>query len=255
MNKTTLKMALAGLVMAGGLTGCKTQTEGNNLVDRIRINNNKVTFEYITTFSENVEASIEGDVPVGKYGHISFFNDANGRLNIGLNASFDIFSDVSLQEVSTLPNGARFPAIVTGPLYQMQLSNHSDRGNLFLLVDKNGAIGQGVKLAGLALELSGIQNNFPQISITQSFFNDNKQRVASFTLYGPRTVNGVTLPGGLFVIGDINSVVSGKSKIYRGEPNVHGPAASSYQSEAAQRDLLKISEKALAVHGIRLHFQ
>lgn len=253
MNKTTMKLALAGLLMTG-LSGCKTQTEGNNLVDRIRIKNNQVTFEYVTTFSENVEASIEGDIPVGKYGNISFFNDANGRLNIGLNASFEIFSDINLKEVSTLPNGARFPAIVTGPLYQMELSN-SGKGNMFLLLDKNGTIGQGVKLAGLALELSNIQNNFPQISITQSFYNENKERVASFTLYGPRTVNGVTLPGGLFVIGDVNSIVTGKTVMYRGEANVHGPAASSYQSERAQRDLMKISEKALAAHGIRLHFQ
>lgn len=253
MKKTTMKMALACAMMAG-LSGCKTSTEGNNLVDRIRINNNKVSFEYVTTFSENVEASIEGEFPVGKYGNISFYNDANGRLNIGLGLQFEIFSDVNLQEVTTLPNGARFPAIVTGPLYQMQVSN-AGRSNMYLLLDKNGFFGQGVKLAGLALELSNIQNNFPQISITQSFYNEAKQRVASFTLYGPRTVNGVTMPGGLFVIGDINSVVGGKTKIYRGEANIHGPAASSYQSEKAQRDLMRISEKALAVHGIYLHFQ
>ncbi len=254
MKKTAMKMALTCL-LAAGFTGCKTQTETQNLVEKIRLNNNQISFEYVTTFSENVEASIEGDIPVGKYGNISFFNDSTGRLNIALNATYEIFTDVNLQEVTTLPNGAKFPMIVTGSLYQMQVSDNGGRGNLYLLVDKNGAIGQGVKLAGLALELSGIQNNFPQISITQSFWNDQKQRVASFTLYGPRTVNGVTLPGGLFVIGDINSVVNGKSKVYRGEANIHGPQASQYKSEQAQRDLMKISEKALAEHGIRLHFR
>ncbi|NUN06538.1 MAG: hypothetical protein HUU57_12340 [Bdellovibrio sp.] len=253
MKFTTAKFALA-CVMVAGLSGCKTSTEGNNLVDKIRINNNKVTFDYVTTFSENVEASIEGDIPVGKYGNISFFNDANGRLNIGLGFSFEIFSDSDLQEVTALPNGARFPAIVTGPMYQMQL-NSSGKGNMYILVDKTGTIGQGVKLAGLAWELSSVQNNFPEISITQSFYNDNKQRVASFTLYGPRTVNGVTVPGGLFVVGNINEIIGGKSKLYRGEPNIHGPAASQYKSELAQRDLLKVSERALSNHGIKLHFQ
>lgn len=252
--KSTATKLVAACLMVASLTGCKTQTEGNNLVDKIRINNNKVTFEYVTTFSENVEASIEGDIPVGKYGNISFFNDANGRLNIGLGFTFEIFSDANLQEVTTLPNGARFPAIVTGPMYQFQLTN-SGKGNMYVLVDKNGTIGEGVKLAGLAWELSSVQNNFPQISITQSFFNDKKERIASFTLYGPREVNGVTLPGGLFVVGNINSIIDSKTKVYRGEANIHGPAASQYQSEKAQRELLKVSEKALADHGIKLHFQ
>lgn len=254
MKKTAMKMAMTCL-LAASFTGCKTQTEGQKLVDRIRLSNNQISFEYITTFSENIEANIEGDIPVGKYGTISFFNDGTGRLNIGLRATYEIFTDINLQEVRTLPNGANFPMIVTGPLYQMKLSDNGGRGNLYLLVDKNGTIGQGVKLAGLALELSSIQNNFPQISITQSFFNDKQQRVASFTLYGPRKINGVTLPGGLFVIGDINSVVNSKSKVYRGEANIHGPQASQYKSEEAQRDLMRISERALAEHGIRLHFQ
>lgn len=253
MKNTATKFAMACL-MVGALSGCKTSTEGNNLVDKIRINNNKVSFEYVTTFSENVEASIEGDIPVGKYGNISFFNDANGRLNIGLGFEFEIFSDANLQEVTTLPNGAKFPAIVAGSMLQMPLSN-SGKGNMYILVDKSGTIGSGVKLAGLAWELSSVQNNFPEISITQSFYNDNQQRVASFTLYGPRTVNGVTLPGGLFVVGNINEVIGGKSKLYRGEANIHGPAASQYKSEFAQRELLKVSEKALANHGIKLHFQ
>lgn len=253
MKFTAAKFALACLMIAG-LSGCKTSTEGNNLVDKIRINNNKLTFEYVTTFSENVEASIEGDIPVGKYGNISFFNDATGRLNIGLGFTYEIFADTGLQEVTTLPNGARFPAIVTGPMLQMPISN-SGKGNMYILLDKSGSFGEGVKLAGLAWELSSVQNNFPEISITQSFYNDKKQRVASFTLYGPRTVNGATMPGGLFVVGDINSIIGSKSKVYRGEANIHGPAASQYKSEIAQRDLLKISERALANHGIKLHFQ
>lgn len=254
MKNTTLKMVLV-CMMTAGLAGCKTKSEANNLVDRIRINNNKISFEYTTTFSENVEAAIEGEFPVAKYGSVSFFNDTNGRLNISLSASFDIFGDTNLQEVTTLPNGAKFPAIVTGPLYQLALSNNTGKGNMYLLLDKNGTIGQGVKLAGLALELSGIKNNFPEISITQSFYNNKDQRVASFTLYGPRTVNGVKQPGGLFVIGDINSIVNPKAKVYRGEANIHGPQKNQYESASAQRDLLKKAEKALAEHDIRLHFQ
>ncbi|MNJ93358.1 hypothetical protein D3C87_110380 [compost metagenome] len=254
MRATTMKMVLAGLLLTA-LTGCKLGAEKQKFIDKFSINKNQVSFEYVTTFSENIEAGIEGEFPIGNYGSVAFFNDAKGRLNIGLSASFNVFSDINLQEVSTLPNGANFPAIVTGPLHQLQLTNNNGRGNLFLLVDKAGKLDEGVKLAGLAMELSGINNNFPQISITQSLYNDQNKRVASFTLYGPRKVNGVTIAGGLFVIGDINAAVSGKTKLYRGEATIHGPETSKYKSSSAQLKLMEMSEKALAEHNIYLHFR
>jgi hypothetical protein len=251
--KNTARFVLACATLAL-VTGCKTQTDQNNLVDHISLNNNQVTFQYVATFTDNIEADIEGEFLVGKYGTISFFNDSKNHFNMGITATFDVFSDVNLKQVTTLPNGANFPAIVTGPLYQLQVAQAGNY-RVFAFLDKKGTIGQGVKLAGLALELNGIKNNFPQVSITQSFYNDANERIASFTLYGPRTVNNVTLPGGLFVIGDINSVVNSKSVVNVGEPNVHGPEASRYQSDAAGKALLKQAEKALQQHGIRLHFR
>lgn len=253
LARTALVLASVALV-----TGCKkgsnSGTEKSEWVDNIRITNNQVKFEYFTTFSENLEADIEGEFPINQYGSIIFFNDEKGRFNIGVSASFDLFKAPNLTQVTTLPNGANFPRIVTGPMHQMEISGGNGRYKVFAMVDKNAIAGQGQRLAGLALQMDNIRNNFPQISITQSFFKGDK-RYASFTMYGPRTVNGVTIPGGLFLVGDINMLINeATKKVWVNQPTVHGPEAANYQSANAQIFLMKRAQKLLQENGIYLKF-
>jgi len=257
MKNFVLKASL--LTVALSLTmGCKQ--DGSNeptkseWIDKIKITNNQVKFEYITTFSQNLEADIEGEFPINKYGSIIFFNDENGRLNVGISAALDLFKEGSLQEVRTLPNGANFPRIVTGPLYQMEIAKNEGSYRIFAMVDKNVLDATSTRLAGMALELDNLRNNFPAISITQSFFKGNK-RYASFTLYGPRTINGKTLPGGLFLIGDVNALVNEATGVWVNQPTIHGPEASKYQSVDAKLALLKQTEKALAASGFKFKFK
>lgn len=249
-------MVLASVVL---VTGCKQgngdgSAEKSEWIDNIKITNNQLKFEYVTTFSNNLEADIEGEFPINRYGSIIFFNDEKGRFNVGFSASIDLFKSPDLKQVTTLPNGANFPRIVTGPLYQFELGGGNGNYKIFAMVDKNALSSQGQRLAGMALQMDNIRNNFPSISITQSFFKGDK-RYASFTLYGPRTVNGVTIPGGLFLVGDINMMINQATKnVWVNQPTVHGPEASKYQDANAQIFLMKRAQKLLAENGIYLKF-
>lgn len=256
MNKLILKSTLI-LASVITLSGCRDEGDGptkSEWVDKIKITNNQAKFEYVTTLSQSLEADIEGEFPINKYGSIIFFNDSLGRLNVGLSATVDLFGDVNLAEVTKLPNGANFPRIVTGPLYQLEVAKKEGSYRLFTLVDRNITDITATKLAGVVLELENLRNNFPAISITQSFFKGDK-RYASFTLYGPRTINGKTLPGGLFLIGDINAIVNETTNVWVNEATVHGPEASKYQSIDAKIKLLEQTEKALSASGIKVKFK
>lgn len=252
LSKLVLGMASLALV-----TGCKQgngngQPEKSEWVDKIKISNNQVKFEYITTFADSLEADIEGEFPINKYGSIIFFNDELGRFNVGVSAVLDLFKAPNLDQVTTLPNGARFPRIVTGPLHQLEISSNN-KHKLYAFVDKNALTGSGQRLAGLALQMDSIRNNFPQVSITQSFFKGDK-RYASFTMYGPREVNGKMVPGGLFLIGDTNMAINQATNVWANQPTVHGPEASQFESIDAKMYLLKQAQKVLAENGIYVKF-
>lgn len=255
MKNTLLKSCLMAATIVT-LVGCKDEGDGpakSEWVDKIKITNNQAKFEYTTTLSQSLEADIEGEFPISKYGSIIFFNDSLGRLNVGLSATLDLFGDMNLAEVTKLPNGANFPRIVTGPLYQLQVAKKENAYRLFTLVDKNITDITSTKLAGVVLELENLKNNFPAISITQSFFKGDK-RYASFTLYGPRTVNGKTLPGGLFLVGDINAIVNETTNVWVNKATIHGPESSKYQSIDSKIQLMKKTEKALSASGLKVKF-
>lgn len=248
--KTTV-IAASLLMTLGCKDGGSNEPSKSEWIDMIKIKNNKVAFEYITTFSNSLEADIEGEFPINKYGSLIFFNDAQGRLNVGISASIELFKDINLKEVSTLPNGANFPRIVTGPMNMLDITRGSTK--MYIFTDKNVLDSTGTRLAGMALELASISNNFPQISITQSFFKGDK-RYASFTLYGPRTINGVTKPGGLFLIGDINQLINETTNVWVNQATIHGPEASAHQSIDAKIKVMKQAEKALNAHGFKFKF-
>lgn len=251
MFKKIIPTVIAFLAVLS-VVGCKSDTETQNYLDHVKIVANQLKFTYITTFSDAVEVDMEGEYPVGKYGSIMFFNDDKHRFNIGFEASFDLFKDETLKLATTLPNGARFPAIVTGPLYQFPVKDQAGKFKLFAYVDQVGGTGDK-KLAGLALQMDNIKNNFPQISITQSYYV-GERKVASFTFYGPREQNGQMVAGGMFVVGDLNAFVDGNNKTWTNGPTIHGPEASQYKSDAAKLKLYNKMKELLAENGIYLKF-
>ncbi|MFZ4404104.1 MAG: hypothetical protein ACOYOK_08390 [Pseudobdellovibrionaceae bacterium] len=254
--KSLYKSFFVATLLAVTLPACKqgsTDPQKSEYIDHIKINKGTVSFEYITTFSNNLEVDMEGEFPINKYGSVVFYNDAQGKFNIGLQASLNLFGDLNLTEATALPNGARFPVIVTGSLYSIVVSDVPGKYKIVAYVDKPAGSLGGAKLAGVALQLENIKNSFPQVSITQSFFKGNA-KYASFTLYGPRQQGDKVVPGGLFLVGDINAVIDGSTNLWINQPTVWGPQAKNYKSDAAKYKLFKQAQKVLATQGIKLKF-
>jgi hypothetical protein len=244
ITKTAALLAVA----AFAVTGCKTGTDANNFINHIKLSKDTQTFEYSTTFGQNVEVDMEAEIPVGKYGSISFYKDDNGQFNVALKASFDVFSDISLNPVTTLPNGMSFPSIVSGPLNQLKVADVSGQYSVYAYFDNPASTGTK-KLVGLAIQFENIKNNLPQVTITQSFFTQANQKFASFTIFGPTTKNGVTIPGGIFLIGDVNQAID-SSDFNTNSMKVAGPEAHKYQSEHSKTLLMWQVKKALEANGI-----
>lgn len=254
MNLKLQKNATLGIALVASLlvlVGCKKENATKSeFVDHIKIERGDASFNYVTTFGSNLEVDIEGEYPINKYGSVIFYNDAEHRFNVGLTAHFSLWDDLNLKEVKTLPNGAKFPMIVTGSMYSLQIDK-----NIWAYVQKNATDGTQA-LAGVALQLDGVRNNFPQVSITQSFWK-GKTRYASFTVYGPREQNGVKLPGGIFLVGDTSIAVdeitgaSATASKLRVETLITGPDAKSFKNFYAKRKLLNLVKKSLAQEGIR----
>ncbi|MBC7370673.1 MAG: hypothetical protein H7326_03855 [Bdellovibrionaceae bacterium] len=246
MSKNLLTKAAAFVAVATlSLVGCKTGSD--SLINHIKLSQNSQSFEYVTTFGGNVEIDMEATLPIGKYGSLTFFKNDAGEFSIKLAASLDVFSDTSLAPVSTLPNGLAFPSIVSGPMYTVKLGK-----NVQAYFDTAGLMG-AKKLAGLALQFNNVDNNLPQVTVTQNFFSEANRKFAAFTVFGPTTRGGVTYPGGIFLVGDITQAIdsiqgSGTSKTTR----IAGPDAHKFQTAEAQEQLLVKVKKAFAAQGVRI---
>ncbi|RYZ86429.1 MAG: hypothetical protein EOP04_13910 [Proteobacteria bacterium] len=240
-TKTASFVAVAAL----SLVGCKTGSE--SLINHIKLSQDSQSFEYVTTFGGNVEIDMEATLPIGKYGSLTFFKNDTGEFSVKLAATMDVFGDSSLVPVNTLPNGLAFPSIVNGSMFTVKLGK-----NVQAYFDTAGLM-DAKKLAGLSLQFSNVDNNLPQVTITQNFFTEANKKFASFTVFGPTTKNGVTYPGGIFLVGDIAQAVDsiqgqGSSRTTR----IAGPDADKYQTAEAQEKLLVHVKKAFAAQGVRI---
>jgi hypothetical protein len=250
--KSALKLSATLAVAALALSGCKTSSDVSSYVDHFTITKDSQSFEYTTTFGNNLEVSLEGTFPIGNHGEIEFFQDNKGQFNIGFKANFDLFGNVSFPVVTTLPTGASFPVIVSGGLYQILVKDEPGSYKIYAYVDS--ALGTaGMKLAGVAIQFYNIKNNFPNLTITQSFFTDSNVRYASFTIFGPGTVNGQTVPGGIFMVGDMNQVINSRSAMIPNKMGISGPDAAKYQGDKEKQNLMKNVQRVLQSNGVVLH--
>jgi hypothetical protein len=259
MNKKLIQKGsgLGTLVLAGllGLTGCKTTPGGSNtkseFINHIKIEKGETSFNYVTTLAPNLEVNMEGQFPISKYGSVIFYNDAKGQMNIAISAQFSLWDDLNLKEVKGLPNGTSFPMIVPGTMYTLQIDK-----NIWAYIQRDAAGTSTQTLAGVALQLDGVDNNFPNLAISQSFWNGSV-RYSTFTIYGPKKQNGVQVPGGIFFVGDTAQAIDAatgltSNNIDRVETTLTGPDASVYNNPVALNKLMLQVKKALALNGIVL---
>src|SRR4051812_9210313 len=95
-NNMITKTAALLAVASFAVVGCKTSSDAKNFVDHIKLSKDAQAFEYTTAFSKDVEVDMEAEIPVGRYGSISFYKDDVGQFNVKLKATFDVFGDISM---------------------------------------------------------------------------------------------------------------------------------------------------------------
>lgn len=246
-NKTAALMAVAAL----SLTACKTSSDAADFINHIKLSKDAQTFEYSTTFSKNVEVDMEAEFPIGRYGTVAFYKDDAGLFHVGLRASFNLFGDVNLTPVLKLPTGMSFPAIVSGPLYQYVVKKVPGQYTVYAYFGDMTTAG-AKKLAGVAVQFENIKNNFPQVTITQSFFTNDNKKFSSFTVFGPATVDGQTIPGGIFLVGDINQAID-SGNFTTNSTTVGGKDAAKYKTEKQKQQLMRKVQKAFEANGVKIH--
>lgn len=246
-NATVAVLAAATL----SLTACKTSSDAAEYINHIKLSKDSQSFEYSTTFSKNVEVDMEAEFPIGKYGVLDFYKDDSGLFHIDVKATFDLFGDINLTPVTKLPTGMSFPAIVTGSLYQYVVKSVPGQYTVYAYFDNMAASGSK-KLVGVALQFENIKNNLPQVTITQSFFTDANQKFASFTVFGPATVDGKTIPGGIFLVGDIGQAIDSNT-FKTNATSVGGKEAAKYKTEKQKQQLLRKVQTVLEANGVKLH--
>lgn len=246
-NKTVAVLAVAAL----SLTACKTSSDAAEYIKHIKLSKDAQTFEYSTTFSQNVEVDMEAEFPIGKYGTVAFYKDDAGLFHVGLRASFNLFGDINLTPVSKLPTGMSFPAIVSGSLYQYVVKSIPGQYTVYAYFS-NLTGSDAKKLAGVAIQFENIKNNFPQVTITQSFFTNDNKKFASFTVFGPATVDGKQIPGGIFLVGDINQAID-SGNFNTNSTTIGGKEAANYKTEKQKQQLMRKVQKAFEDNGVKLH--
>jgi len=246
-NKTVAVLAVAAL----SLTACKTGSDAAEYIQHIKLSKDSQSFEYSTTFSKNVEVDMEAEFPIGKYGTLAFYKDDQGVFHVGLKASFSLFGDINLTPVTKLPTGMSFPAIVTGSIYQYVVASVPGQYTVYAYFDNLTTSGTK-KLAGVAIQFENLKNNFPQVTITQSFFTDSNQKFASFTIFGPATVDGKQIPGGIFLVGDINQAIDSDT-FKTNATTIGGKDAAKYKTDKEKMQLMRKVQKAFEANGVKLH--
>lgn len=241
INKVLRPVLVAASLLM--LLGCKTD---KSFVDHISIINNQLQFSYQTTFSKNISIDLDKDFSLGDYGTVRFYTDASDHLNIDINANYDL-SNWAGTEATTLPYGNNFPGFVTTSLMEHMVKDEAGKYRLFLYNSKDTSAAR--KYVGTYLELNGIKNNVPQVSLTQDF-SKNGTQYASLTIYGPKDVGGTLMPGGIFIVGDVSKVI--RTKVGNGEWKISGPEAYLYQTKEAQQELFKRFQDAFAAEGVHI---
>lgn len=252
MNFKSFAKPFAAVALTSlAIVACKTTGGVSNFVNHISLSQTQQSFDFSTTFAPNIEVSLEGQFPIGNFGDLTFTQDASGNFVIDLSASFNLFGSLNMNPVTTLPNGMAFPSFVDAPLYQVLIKQNPGHYSIYGYF-QNPAEASGKRLVGVGMVFDNIANSFPQLTISQNYLNSANQTYATFTVFGPSTINGVQVPGGIFLVGDIHQSVTA-SPVHGGKMHLSGPDAHKYQSEAGQKQLMEQVRRAFDSNGVRIH--
>lgn len=252
ITKSSLAVMLAATTLL--FTGCGGDGEQQSFIDSWKIGTVGHQLQVNAVFNQQYTIDGEAMVQFKDYGSIYIGQDDNRHFSVSLLLDTAVLGDIDLQPVSTLPTGFMFPNIVDMTLYAATITENANMRVIayFGTRDANGNLPKKT-LAGLAIELRAIGNNFPMLSITQNFFDANNQRYASFSLYGPKlsSDNQVLVPGGLFLAADITKTIGMSQPMLVGEKlSVEGPHASYFKSPRARAKMLKAMFNELKAQGI-----
>lgn len=243
LKKMTIALAISAATL-GTLTSCGGETE--KYIESWKINWSQNTFNVNAVFNQQYEIDGEALIKFKNYGTVYVGQDDQRRFSVNFALDKGIFGDIDLTPASSLPTGVNFPNIVTMPMVQTKLMTETGKWTIY------GYFGQQDKkwLAGAAIQLDGINNNFPVLSVTQNYFKDN-QRFASFTIYGPKLdANGnVLVPGGLFVVADVNMLIDNKAQVQT-NVEISGQDAHLYQDQQKRDQLMMEIYRQLESTGL-----
>jgi len=159
------------------------------------------TLEFTAELTQRFGLGLQGNFEVLEYGSLFLVPETGDQnFQFGFQLHTDTFlkeSWVNYQEVTTLPTGAAFPSWVTTPMVDVQVPpiNTDPVGWHFYF----GTRGQFyLAVAGL---ISGINENFPELYIEYSFYDDQGRMVLGLVFFGPNVDSGGNLieSGGIMV--------------------------------------------------------
>lgn len=209
-----MKLVKVGLlfVLAVSLMGsrCSQEGEDNNppFIKSWNISSQNDQFAMSAVFGDNYEVDMEAEILFKNYGSAYLYSNTQKNFVVDLHLNIHSFFDIDLNQQTTLPTGARFPSLVERPMGMISLTDANSEHNVNLYFD-SAPFGNVTRLVGVGIQVDGIDHNFPTVSVTQNYFLDGK-KFAAFQIYGPKLSEQgeVLVPGGLFLVGDINTLVN-----------------------------------------------
>ena len=241
-------MVLASVLMGSVTTvGCN-KGETRAFIDKVDVvfdrGRASLSFEFFPELSLQLSAFSQ----IEPYGYVQFAaSTAERGFVINSDLHVDVFQDPRFQQsiVDTLPNGTPFPSYVNGRLgaYDFYWSPQWT-GTLYVGVDP------GKRLIGTSVNLSFVERQFPQdLNITQNIRDDRGTVIGVVTFFGPQInqVGRVVKPGGVFVLVNLNDLVSygapGAMTTVRhrvpivmdGQLEIHNPNGADVSQEALFR--------------------
>lgn len=234
MKKMCFVLGALGLAALLSAASCSSET----FVKSWDIRANPDSFNVIAKFTPDYEISMEGQFMFKDWGRAWIYQDNDGLFTIDLQFLRGVVGDIDLRPAVALPTGARFPSIINKDMFSVTLAQEPLKYRVIAYFDGFTA---EPSLVGLAIQVEQVNNSFPQLAVTQNYFNDANEKIAAFTIYGPQLDpnNNVLVPGGIFVAANysLGDIIGGSRS--HGGFDITGKDADQYRTPQAREELIK----------------
>jgi len=155
--------------------------------------------EFEVLLDDTLEFPVALSLPIKDYGELHIVPGTyDEQAKIIMVAYLDAIGVVG-DMVYTLPNGTRFPRFIDGPLLEVRIKE-----NYYAYISP-----ETYEYVGFAILIPAINEKFPAgFVISSTFKNDEGEVIGAGVFFGPKK-NGeyVEVPGGIFAVADITSVL------------------------------------------------